>query len=187
MPRVMFGERCELTTRRSVQAFYAEGFLVIEAAGVLPRSGDRAEILEISEPGGDARFGVMRCFGFSVQPKVEVPFVHKEIFAMAARPAVVEVQHSEGSDRVEVEDAGADLAAFVLSLPTVGTLHYDSESTGYSRSMAFDEALGDALSRLAAVPAGESGQTHRITVLDTGALVGGGLCHLFVKVRRERD
>ena len=185
MPRVMIGEKCELTTRRSVRAIYAHGFLVIDAAGALPRLGDRAEIFDTSEPGGDPRYGVMRCFGLAVQPEVEVPFVQKEIFAVATRPAVVEVQHAEGTDRVDVEDAGADFTAFVRSLPTEGA--YDSESTGYARSMLFDDALGDALGRLPAVPESKAGMTHRITVVDTGALVGGGLCHLYVKVRRERD
>lgn len=170
-----------------VRALYTDGFVVIEAAGVLPRSGDRPEIRDTTEPTGGPRYAVLRCFGFGYDPEVEVPFLHKEVFAAATRPAQVAVQHAEGLEEVDVEDAGEDLRAFVDSLPVLGSLTHDSEATGYSRAMSFDEAFNDALSRLPAAPGTGGGRTRRISVVDTGALLGDGFCHLFVRVRREKD
>lgn len=187
MPRVMLaGERCELTTRTSIKAFYAQDFVVIVAHGDLPKAGDRADIVDVGTSTREPQFALMRCFGFGFSPTVKVPFVHKEVFALP-RPEHVVVQHAEGEDRVAVLDAGADLAAFVNSVPSHGSLGHDVESTGYSRAMSFDEAFADALSRLPAVRKDEAGGTQRVTVVDTGALLGDGFSHLYVKVRRERD
>lgn len=188
MPRVMLaGERCELAARKSIRAFYTPDFLVIVAQGELPKAGDRADIVDITGSTSDPQFALMRCFGFGFSPAVKVPFVHKEVFALPRRPEHVVVQHAEGEDRVAVLDADAALAAFVGSVPTHGSLGHDVESTGYSRAMSFDEAFADALGRLPAAHKDDAGATQRVTVVDTGALLGDGFSHLYVRVRRERD
>ena len=187
MPKIRLIGRCELAAKKTVKAFYAPGHLVIVVRGDLPRADDEAEIAEVPSTSKCPEFAVMRCYDAAAdQPSVKVPYAVNGVFPVAGRPDEVMVHHAKGDDLVKVADADETMAAFVKSLPMAG-LGHETEATGYSRNLSFDEAFADALRRLPPVKKAAAGATQLVSVIDTGALLGDGFCHLFVKVRRAKD
>lgn len=184
MPKIRLIWRCELGARKTVRAYYAPGHLVIVARGDLPRADDEADIVEVPSTSKAPEYAVMRCYDAAVSDAApKVPYLRNEIFRVASRPDEVVVHHAKGDDRVKVLDADKTMASFMRSLPEQG-LGHEAEATGYSRDLSFDEAFADAVSHLP--PAGKAGATSLVTVFDSGALLGDGFCHLFVKVRRDK-
>ena len=183
MPKVMWGPY-ELATRTAVRAMYAQGHLVIEADGEVPSPGDTPEIIDVPPSNGTPSFEVVRVLGAVTGRDLTVPFSVKEVFPVDNRPASVEVRHAGGVDKVDVTDADRGLAAFLASLPHRGHGAAEGdEATGYSRHMSYDEAFADALFNL---PPADASRVERLTVVESGAVRGGGFDHLYVKVRRHR-
>lgn len=186
MPKIRLIGRCELATRKTVRAYYAPDHLVIAARGELPRADDEATIDEVPSTSKCPEFAILRCYDAAVQqPSLKVPYTVNGVFAAPTRPHEVVVHHAKGDDRVKVIDADETVAAFVKSLPDPALVG-ETEATGYSPNLSFDEAFADALRRLAPVRKASAGATQLVSVIDTGALLGDGFCHLFVKVRRAK-
>lgn len=187
MPKMMLIGSWELSDRRTIRARFVRSHLVITAEGDLPNPGYAVAVDAAPTSGLEPLFAVLRQSGPGDWTSVQVPFVHNEVFPVQARPDRILVQHASGQDEVEVIDADEELAAFVSSLPGEDDLSRSVEATGYARSLSFDDAFADAITRLGPTEEDQAGRIRRVTVVDSGALFGGGFAHFFVKVRREND
>lgn len=184
---------CELSTRTSLRAFHAHEHVLIVAEGELPSPGYDADIerspLAIFPP----QFNLRRCRKPGVFPQVVTPFRRSESFRIGpTRPEAITVHHAEGSDQVEVEDCGVELAAYGQALsggPAPGCPEGADEATGFSKSLSFDEAFADALASLPPVTPTHPDTLETVRVLEIGAFFGGiaGFRDLWVRVCRTHD
>lgn len=178
---------CELSTRTSLRAFYASEHLLIAAEGDLPTPGFEVDIRESAIEIFPPEFSLLRCAKPGFFPQVITPFRYSESFRIGStRPERVNVHHAEGTDEVEVEDCGAELAGYQAALAPGGAA---DEATGFSKRLSFDEAFADAVAKLPPATPEHPDMLETVSVQEIGALFGGiaGFHDLWVRVTRTHD
>jgi hypothetical protein len=181
---------CELSSRKSIRAFYASEHLLIVAEGELPTPGFDVDIeqslIEIFPP----QFSLLRCPKPGFFTQVITPFRHSETFHIGAtRPEQVTVHHADGSDSVDVEDCPGELAAYGEALGGGPAETIGDEATGFSKNLSFDEAFSDALAKLPPIAPEHPDTLETVRVAAIGAFFGGiaGFRDLWVRVTRTHD
>ncbi|MDP9418720.1 MAG: hypothetical protein M3P53_00915 [Actinomycetota bacterium] len=183
--------RCELSTRTSIRSFYAHQHLLIVAEGELPSPGYRPDIERSPVRTFPPQFNLLRCQRPGIFPQVITPFRHSESFLIGPRrPRSIRVNHAEGSDRVEVEDCGDQLAPYDHAFVSPDECPEGADqATGFSKKLSFDEAFADALAKLPPLTHEHPDTLESIRVLEVGAFFGGiaGFRDLWVKICRTHD
>ncbi|MGE5764135.1 MAG: hypothetical protein ACM3ZF_09745 [Mycobacterium leprae] len=183
---------CELSTRTRIRAFRAQQNLLIVAEGELPTPGYRVDIEQDPRRIFPPQFDLLRCALPGVFPTVVTPFRYAETVPFPADPPTVTVHHAEGSDEVTIEGCGEELSAYdeaVRGSPDRPCPDGADQAVGFSRSLSFDEAFADALSKLPPLDAQGADILARVQVAEIGALFGGiaGFNDLFVRICRTHD
>lgn len=173
-----------LGTRDEVQAAWNDGQLLVAARGRTPNAGVLVDI-ERSLVDRDRPEFVLR---FRQKPglwtQALTPYRHGEVFAVPVRPDLVRVHHEGGVDDVAVS---ADVVFLPGPLPGMATPGRPTDTaTGYSASMAFDEAFRDALANLPPPDREYPDMLQTVRVDEIGAMLGGfaGFHRMYVKVSR---
>jgi hypothetical protein len=105
---------------------------------------------------------------------------------------VVTVHHADGSDRVTIEDCGAELAAYARAVSGDADRRPcpqgADEAIGFSKRLSFEEAFADALAKLPPITS-PADALARVEVVEIGGLFGGfaGFHDLFVRICRTHD
>jgi hypothetical protein len=183
---------CQPAQRTSIRAFRAGLYVLIFAEGSLPTPGFDVDIvqspLEIFPP----QFIVLRCARPGIWPQHVTPYRHAEPVRFPPDQQVITVHHADGSDQVEIQDCGPELAAFTQA--TIGDTDRAhtpgvDEATGFSRKLSFEEAFANAVANLPPIEPPVADALSQVKVLEIGGLFGGLLAfhHLFIKISRTHD
>jgi hypothetical protein len=174
-----------LAPRESVRGFYdaSTGQILIVAAGEIG-AGVQVDIDEVVPPSTPLAFRLLAVRRPGIWPTIVRPYRVAEFFRVAGDPdrvrvaGQVEVHHADGVDQVELKAMPAEL---------VSAARQPQSSTGYSASLSFDEAFGDAVAGLARDDTPDA--LLRVTVDEIGGLFGGfaGFHHLFVRIHGVGD
>lgn len=179
----------EPATRQELRAFrLPSNHLLITARGENPTPGYAVDVeqsvIKIFPP----QFVLRRRQLPGIWPQVVSPYQYSEIVSYPAEQKTIKIHHAEGSDDVVIEPLDERTARFTATVSrTAQTAPEGSdEATGFSSKLSFDEAFADALANLPEPKEPVADQLQRITVQETGALLGGivGFHHLFVRVTR---
>jgi hypothetical protein len=172
-----------LASRRSVRAFHdASGGQILIVAEGDAGAGVQVEIDEVVPPATPLAFRLLAVRRPGIWPAIMRAYRVADFFRVAGDPdqvrvaGRVEVHHAEGVDQVQLEAMPADVAP-------AGAAQPPRSSTGYSASLSFDEAFGDAV---AGLTGGEDSPDDllRVAVDEIGGMFGGfaGFHHLYVRV-----
>jgi hypothetical protein len=184
---------CELAERTSIRAFRCGPNILIVAEGQLPHPGFDVKIDQRPERIFPPFYQVLRCARPGFFPQIVVPYKVSRTVGFPEDVDSVRVFHADGDDDVKIEPCGDELAEYAS---VVGAGRGDErvaagsdEATGFSKSLSFDEAFGDALSKLPPVKPVIADQLERVVVEEIGGLFGGfaGFHDLFVRVSRTHD
>jgi hypothetical protein len=178
---------CELAERNKIRAFRAGAQILIAAEGVLPTPGFDVDIKARPERIFPQQFNLLRCPKPGFFPQVLSPFKYAEIIPFPEEPEQVTVHHSEGTDKVDIEELGAALAP--LDQAVAATNGDTDVATGFSANLSFDEAFAAALANLPEAQPPFPDALARVEVQQIGGLFGGiaGFRHMFVQVSRSFD
>jgi hypothetical protein len=178
----------QLAQRTRIQAFRAGRYVLLLAEGRVPDPGFEVDVQRSPLRIFPQQYNLVQRRRPGFFPAVFVTYRYAEVVLFPAEAPTVVVHHADGSDSVDVEEAGEDLAGFtaVVSDGPSGAHSAAAEAVGSSAGMSFDEAFADAVANLPPFEPPFPDATDRVVVADTGALFGGiaGLHHLFVRVRR---
>jgi hypothetical protein len=163
--------------------------LLILAEGDLPTPGFTVDIIQSPLRIFPQQFNLLRCRRPGLFPQVVTPYRYAETVRFPEDPPQVTVHHADGADQVDIEDCGEELSGYVRAVsgsPDHACPEGADEVTGFSRSLSFDEAFADALSKLPPSQAPLADALARVEVLEVGGLFGGfaGFHHLYVRVCR---
>lgn len=183
---------CELSTRTAIRAFYHYGHLLLVAHGELPSPGYDVDIEQSPIRIFPPQYNLQRCRRAGLFPQVVTPFTTSQTFQVGSRPGQVTVHHAEGSDQVEVEDCGTELAAYGAALAPSAPPDCPEgadQATGFSKKLRFDDAFAAAVANLPPIEPTHPDTLETVQVLEIGALFGGiaGFHDLWVKVCRTHD
>ncbi|HSH59601.1 MAG TPA: hypothetical protein VK988_08185 [Acidimicrobiales bacterium] len=166
--------------------------MLIVAEGELPSPGFTVVLehsaIDIFPP----QFDLVACPPSGFVAQVLTPFKHSQTVAYSSDQQHVTVHHADGSDDVAIEDCDSRLEGYTQALGG-GTDEECPEqadvATGFSRKLSFDEALADALARLAVIEPPGPDALASVRVLEVGALFGGiaGFHDVYVRVCRVQD
>jgi hypothetical protein len=172
-----------LASRQSTRGFYdaATGQILIVAEGEAA-AGDQVEIDEVVPPSTPLAFRLLAVRKPGIWPTVMRPYRVADFFRVAGDPdrvrvaGRVEVHHADGVDQVELQAMPAGLGAD-------RSAQRPRSSTGWSASLSFDEAFGDAV---AGLTRGDDTPDAllQVRVDEVGGMFGGfaGFHHLFVRI-----
>jgi hypothetical protein len=183
---------CQPAQRTLIRAFRAGHHVLIIAEGSLPTPGFDVDIvtspLRIFPP----QFIVVRCTRPGIWPQHVTPYHYSEPVPFPEDQEVITVQHADGSDQVEIQDCGPELAAFTQA--TTGDADRAAspgvdEATGFSRKLSFEEAFANAVANLPPIEPPVADALSRVHVLEIGGLFGGiaGFHQLFIRISRTHD
>ena len=183
---------CELAQRTRILAFRTRQYVLIIAEGELPTPGFDVDItqspLEIFPP----QFILQRCPRPGSWPQVVTPYRYAETISFPADQPTVTVHHADGTDQIDIEECGDELADYVRAISGDADRQCPEgadQATGFSRTLSFDEAFTNARANLPPVESPGADILERIQVVEIGGLFGGiaGFHDLFVRVCRTHD
>jgi len=178
----------QLAERARIRAFRAGRYVLLLAEGHLPDPGFEVDLRRSPLRIFPQQYDLVQRRRPGFFPAVLVPYRYAEVVRFPVEAPTVVVHHADGSDAVDIEECGEELAGFVavVSDGASGTRPGAVEAVGSSAALSFDEAFADAVANLPPVEPPFPDAMDRVVVTDTGALFGGiaGLHHLFVRVRR---
>jgi hypothetical protein len=134
----------------------------------------------------------MQCARPGIWPQHVTPYRYAEPVPFPTDQKVITVYHADGSDEVEIQHYGPELAAFARAttgdtdqVPTSGV----DEATGFSRKLSFEEAFTNAVANLPPIEPPVADALSRVHVEEIGGLFGGiaGFHHLFIRISRTHD
>jgi hypothetical protein len=184
--------QCELGGRSNVRAFRANDNVLILVEGELPNPGYDVEIeqspLRIFPP----QFNLIRCQRPGIFPEHVVPFKYSQTVRYPADQSEITVHHAEGTDLVQIEECGPQLAPYVKATAADadgGCPAGADLATGFSKKLSFDEAFAEALAKLPSVTPAHPDALETVRVVEVGGLFGGiaGFRDLYVRVCRTYD
>jgi hypothetical protein len=183
---------CELAARTQLRAVRAGDHVLIIAEGDLPTPGYQVDIVQDPRRIFPAQYDLLRCRLPGVFPTVITPYRYAETVRHPADHATITVHHADGSDVVDIEECGAELAPYadVMHGTEDTTCPDDADrATGFSRNLSFDEAFADAVAQLPPLDVQGVDILSRVRVIEVGGLFGGiaGFHDLFVSVCRTHD
>jgi hypothetical protein len=183
---------CELAQRTRIRAFRVGQYVLILAEGELPTPGFAVDITQSPLLIFPPQFNLLRCPRPGVWPQVITPYRYAETVRFPEDQSTVTVHHAEGSDAVNIEDCGAQLAPYVRAV--TGNAERPcppgaDEATGFSKNLSFEEAFANALAALPPVEPPVPDALERVEVVEIGGLFGGfaGFHDLFVRICRTHD
>lgn len=184
---------CELAETSTVRAFRCGRNVLIVADGQLPSPGYEAKIVQRPERIFPPWYSVLRCALPGFWPQIVVPYKVSLTVPYPEDVDTVRVFHAGGEDDVTIEPCGDELAAYasVVSAASGDELVAagGDEATGFSKKLSFDDAFGDALSKLPPIATVHPDQMERVVVEEIGGLFGGiaGFHDLYVRISRTHD
>jgi hypothetical protein len=184
----------EFATRKKIDAYRAGDRVLLVAEGENPTPGYVVTIEASPLRIFPQQFDLLRTPPTGIEPQHVTPYRDVAVVRYPPDQDVITVNHAEGSDQITIQPCGPELAGFVRAVapPAAETLAAGAappEATGMSGAMSFDEAFADALANLPQAPVTHPDQMTTVTVVETGALLGGfaGFHHLFVRVQSRTD
>ncbi|KLL09849.1 MULTISPECIES: hypothetical protein [Protofrankia] len=182
--------RWELASRSRIRAFREGPFVLIVAEGELPNPGYEVDIAKSLLRIFPQQFNLLRRAKPGIFPQYVTPYRYAETVRYPEDQDTITVHHADGTDRVDIEPTGKELASFVAAvrggadrpaLPAEA-----EEAIGLSSKLSFDEAFANAVANLPPSDAILADALARVQVLEIGGLFGGfaGFHHLFVRVSR---
>jgi hypothetical protein len=182
----------QLAERNSIRAFRAGPYVLIVANGTLPNPGFKVDIVPNVAKIFPQQFDLTMHRLPGMFPEVRAPYVYAETTRFPVDQTAVTVHHADGTDRVDIEDCGKDLAGYLRAITgsTPDDLAVDIDmATGFSKRLSFDEAFGKAVANLPPAEVTVADALQRIEIVEMGALFGGvaGFHDVFVRVRRVQD
>ncbi len=182
--------RWELASRTRIRAFREGPFVLIVAEGELPTPGYQVDIAKSLLRIFPQQFNLLRRAKPGIFPQHVTPYRYAEAVRYPEDQPQITVHHADGTDHVDIEPAGKELAGYVEAVrggtdrtaPPEGA----EEAIGLSPTLSFDEAFANALANLPPSDATLADALARVQVLEIGGLFGGfaGFHHLFVRVSR---
>jgi hypothetical protein len=182
--------RRELASRTRISAFREGPYVLIVAEGELPTPGFDVDITASRLRIFPQQFDLERRARTGIFPQIVTPYRFAETVRYPEDQPRITVHHADGTDHVDIQPCGAELAGFVDAVRgrTDGTVAPEGmeEGVGLSPSLSFDEAFAKALANLPASDTTTADALARVQVLEIGGLFGGiaGFHHLFVRVSR---
>ncbi len=179
----------EPASRTKIRAFrLPSNHVLILAEGENPTPGYEVDVeqslIKIFPP----QFVLRRRQLPGIFPQVVTPYRYSEIVSYPADQKIVKIHHADGFDDTRIEELDERTARYTATVvsSTQTAPEGSDEATGFSSNLSFDEAFADALNNLPEPKEPVADQLQRITVQETGALLGGivGFHHLFVRVSR---
>lgn len=188
----MTATTCQPAQRKLIRAFRAGEYVLIIAEGSLPTPGFDVDIVPSLLKIFPQQFNLLQCARPGIWPQRVTPYRYAEAVAYPADQKVITVHHAEGSDQVEIEDCGPELASFTRAVTGDTERPRSSgadEATGFSKNLSFDEAFANAVGNLPPIEPPVADALSRVQVLEIGGLFGGiaGFHDLFVRVSRTHD
>ncbi|MGH3871789.1 MAG: hypothetical protein ACRDSR_09815 [Pseudonocardiaceae bacterium] len=183
---------CELAQRTSIRAFRVQQYVLIIVEGELPTPGFDVDITQSPLLIFPPQFNLLRCPRPGIWPQVITPYHYAETVPFPADQPTVTIHHADGSDQVDIEPFGKELAQFARAVSGNAERPCPEgadQATGFSRNLSFDEAFANALANLPPVESPGADILTRVQVLEIGGLFGGiaGFRDLFVRICRTHD
>ena len=182
---------CELAARSSLRAFRARDDVLIVAVGELPTPGYEVDVERSPIRVFPPQFNLWRCALPGVFPEVITPYTYAETVRYPSDQPQITVHHADGADEVPIEDCGPELAPYSEAVRgREGDCPEGADQAiGFSKTLRFDEAFADAVTKLPPFTPTDPDALVTIRVLETGALFGGiaAFRDLYVRVCRTHD
>ena len=165
---------CELSSRSTIRAVRAYGYVIFLVRGELPSPGYTVDVdvdlIDIFPP----QFRLLRCPTSEVSATVITPFAHAEALAYPSDVAEATVRHEAGADRVTISDVA-----------TSGTHEASADiSVGVGPGLDPGTAFAAAVANFPPPPPVFPEPVTSLPVVDGGAFTGGGFNHVWVALRR---
>jgi hypothetical protein len=163
-----------LANVKTATAVYIGGHLILAVSGDKPTPCYQVRIEQSMLPIEPPEF-IVTWQPSGPCPEVITPYRRVAVFFIGTYRETVNVISADGTKSVKVEKLEAKAVA-AQKAPAHRT------ATGYSATFSFDDAFGDAISKL---PPLYPDELQHFVVTETGAVVGGiaGLRTMFVTVR----
>lgn len=183
---------CELAERTRLRAQRTGESVLIIAEGELPTPGFRVDITQNPRRIFPPEYDLLRCPLAGTFPQVITPFRYCETVQHPADHPTITVHHADGTDTIEIEECGDELAPYVQAVHGAADPSCPDDadrSTGFSKNLSFDEAFADALANLPPLNVQGADILSRVHVVEIGGLFGGiaGFNDLFVSICRTHD
>ncbi|MGH4007538.1 MAG: hypothetical protein ACRDTH_05115 [Pseudonocardiaceae bacterium] len=183
---------CELAQRTLIRAFRAHDYVLIIAEGELPTPGFNVDIALSPLRIFPQQFNLLRCPRPGIWPQVVTPYRYAETVRFPADQPAVTVHHADGTDQVDIEECGEELAGYVRAISGDADQPCPDgadQATGFSKNLSFDEAFANARANLPPVKSPVADGLEQIQVVAIGGLFGGiaGFHDLFVRICRTHD
>lgn len=183
---------CQPAQRKLIRAYRAENYIVIVADGSTPTPGFDVDIVPNVRRIFPQQFDLVQCPKPGFWTEVVTPYHYAEAVPFPRDHPTMTVHHADGSDRVNIEDCGPELAAFTHAVTGDADRPRspgEDEATGFSKKLSFDEAFANAVANLPPIEPPVPDALSRVQVLEIGGLFGGiaGFHDLFVRISRTHD
>jgi hypothetical protein len=184
---------CELAQRNTIRAFRVQRKVLIIAEGELPSPGYDVKITQRPERIFPPWYQVLRCPRPGNFPQIVVPYRYSQTIDFPEEADTVTVFHADGRDEVAIEACGDELSAYSEVAGGGSGEHAcpegADESTGFSKTLSFDDAFADAIAKLPPIEPGHPDMMETVRVVEIGGLFGGiaGFHDLYVRVCRTHD
>jgi hypothetical protein len=183
---------CELLQRTRIRAFRVQQYVLIIAEGELPTPGFDVDIAQSPLKIFPPQYNLLRCPRPGIFPQVVTPYRYAETVRFPADQPTVTVHHADGTDQVDIEKCGKELADYARAISGDADRPCPKgadEATGFSKKLNFDEAFANARTNLPPVEPPGADILERIQVVEIGGLFGGiaGFHDLFVRICRTHD
>jgi hypothetical protein len=183
---------CELAQRTRIRAFRTQQYVLIVAEGELPTPGFDVAIAQSPLKIFPPQFNLLHCPRPGIFPQVITPYRYADTVRFPADQPTVTVHHTDGTDQVDIEKCGKELADYVRAVSGEADQPCPAgadEATGFSKKLSFDEAFANARANLPPVEPPGADILERIQVVKIGGLFGGiaGFRDLFVRICRTHD
>lgn len=190
--RLPMTSRCQLAQRSSIRAFRSGQYVLIVAEGELPTPGFNVDIVPSLLRIFPQQFNLVQCPKPGVFTQVVTPYRYAEPVRFPEDQPTVTVHHADGSDAVDIEDCGPELAGFTQAIsgdPDRPCPEGADEATGFSDNLSFDEAFANAVANLPPIDPPVPDALSRVQVVEIGGLFGGiaGFRDMFVRICRTHD
>ena len=183
---------CELAQRTRIRAFRAQQYVLIIAEGELPTAGFDVDIAESPLRSFPPQFTLLRCPPPGIRRQVATPYRHAATVRFPADQPTVTVHHADGTDQIDIEKCGKELADYVRVISGDADHPFPEradQATGFSKKLSYDEAFANALANLPPLESPAVAGSEKIQVVKIGGLFGSiaGFHDLFVRVCRTHD
>ncbi|WP_462188232.1 hypothetical protein, partial [Frankia sp. CcWB2] len=173
--------RRELASRTRISAFREGPYVLIVAEGDLPTPGFDVDIAESRVRIFPQQFDLERRARPGVFPQVVTPYRYAEMVRYPEDQPRITVHHADGTDQVDIEPCGKELAGYVDTVRGIahrtaapeaeaGTEAGAEEAIGLSPALSFDEAFAKALANLPSSDTTTADALARVQVLEIGGL-----------------